>query len=297
MATRASGFTLSSASFKELGSKVMENWGEDAVPRLAAAFSFYAVLSLAPVLVLAIAGASFFFGEEEARRALMTQIGSAVGKEGRALIETLVQNTFKPGATTIATLLSLVVTFFSASGLFMQLTDTINSIWGIPADKNTPFFKSLIVTRVFAFVAVLVFGVITLGWLAIDFWLQWLEKHTSGFAGWPLVSIVISVLFLSAVFAISYKQIPKAHASWGDVWLGAVVASIGVAIGKYLLGLYFAYANVAGAFGPAGALVLILLWIYYTSQIYFFGAEIVYSYAHTFGSRAHMQDNKAPTYS
>lgn len=300
MATRTTGFKMSSGSFKELGGRVFANWSEDAVPRLAASFSFYAILSLAPLLILAIAAASTFIGEEAARKALLDQVGSAIGKEGRGLIETLVEKTFKPGATTIATILSLIVTFFSASGLFMQLSDTVNAIWGIPADKKTPFFKSLILTRVFAFAAVLVFGIITLGWLAIDFWLQWLERKSGGadrFAGWPVISTIISIVFLSVVFAISYKQIPRAHAAWRDVWLGAAVAAVGVGIAKYALGLYFKYADVAGAFGPAGALVLILLWIYYTSQIYFFGAEIVYSYAHTFGSRAHMEDNKSASYS
>jgi membrane protein len=297
MATRSAGFTFSVSSFKELGSRVLTNWSEDAVPRLAASFSFYAILSMAPLLVLAIAAAGVFFGEESARRELLTQVGNAVGKEGKELVDTLIGNTYKPGASTIATMLSLGVTFFSASGLFMELTETINSIWGIPADKDTPFLKSMILTRIFSFVAVLVFGVITLGWLALDFWLNWMEKHTERFMGWPAVSIVVSVIFLTLVFAVSYKSIPKAHAAWGDVWLGAILAAILVALAKYLLGLYFAYANVAGAFGPAGALVLILMWIYYTSQIYFFGAEVVYSYAHTFGSRSHMDDNKEPSYS
>ncbi len=277
--------------------RVLTNWGDDAVPRLAASFSFYAILSLAPLLVLAIAAAGLFFGEADVRRQVLTEVGNAVGKDGKELVDTLIGNTYKPGASTIATLLSLVVTFFSASNLFMQLTDTINSIWGIPADKEVPFWKSMILTRVFAFLAVLVFGVITLGWLALDFWLNWMERHTDRFLGWPVVSIAGSIVFLTLVFAVAYKLIPRGHAAWGDVWIGAIVAALLVALAKYLLGLYFAYANVAGAFGPAGALVLILMWIYYTSQIFFFGAEMVYTYSHTFGSRSHMEDNKLPTYS
>ncbi|MEZ0324908.1 MAG: YihY/virulence factor BrkB family protein [Fimbriimonas sp.] len=291
------GLRFSTASLRELGMRVLANWGEDSVPRLAASFSFYAILSLAPLLVLAIAAAGLFFGEADVRRQLLTEVGKAVGKEGKELVDTLIGNTYKPGASTIATLLSLAVTFFSASNLFMQLNDTINSIWGIPTDEDVPFWKSMLLTRIFSFVAVLVFGIITLGWLALDFWLNWMEKETQRFMGWPVVSIIVSVIFLTLVFAITYKTIPKAHASWGDVWIGAIVAAILVAIAKYLLGLYFAYANVAGAFGPAGALVLILMWIYYTSQIYFFGAEVVYTYSHTFGSRSHMEDNKQPTYS
>jgi membrane protein len=297
MATRSVGFTFSADALKRLFGKVFTNWSEDNVPRLAASFSFYAILSMAPLLVLAIAAAGVFFGEENARRELLTEVGNAVGKEGKELVDTLIGNTYKPGASTIATVLSLAVTFFSASGLFMQLTDTISSIWGIVGAKDTPFLKSMILTRVFAFMAVLVFGVITLGWIALDYWINWMEVHTQRFMGWPVVSIIVSVIFLTFVFAISYRAIPKAHAAWGDVWLGSILAAILVAIAKYLLGLYFTYANVAGAFGPAGALVLILMWIYYTSQIYFFGAEVVYSYATTFGSRAEMEDNKALTYS
>jgi membrane protein len=288
---------LNLAALRTLATRTVANWSEDAVPRLAAAFSFYAVLSLAPLLVLAIVAAGYFFESADVRSQLLSQVQGAIGKEGRDLIGTLIENTYKPGASTIATLLSLAVTFFSASGLFIQLNDALNTMWGITADPKQGFFRSFLLTRVFAFISVLVFGVIILGWLAIDAWLQWLQKQASAFAGWTAVSVVVSAIFLLLVFAVSYKSIPKGHVKWQDVWVGASVAALGITIAKYLLSLYFSYAHVAGAFGPAGALVLILLWIYYTSQIYFFGAEIVYSYAHLHGSRSNMQDNKELTYS
>ncbi|CAN5564790.1 N/A [soil metagenome] len=280
-----------------LFSKAVANWSEDSVPRLAAAFSFYAVLSLAPLLVLAIVVAGGFFESGSVRTQLLGQVQSAVGKDGRELVATLIQNTYKPGATTIATVFSLIVTFFSASGLFIQLTDVLNNMWGVTADPKQGFFKSLILTRFFAFLTVIVFGAITLGWVALDFWLQWLEKHTAGFTGWPVVSILVSIVFLTLVFAVSYKAMPKGKADWSDVWIGAFVASLGFALAKFLLSLYFSYANVAGAFGPAGALILILLWIYYTSQIYFFGAELVYTYAHLGGTRRGFGDRRSTTYS
>ncbi len=288
--------SLNVAALKDLGAKTWANWSGASVPRLAAAFSFYAILSVAPLLVLAVVFAgNFLGGEASAREELMKQAQGAVGKPGADLLNTLIENTAKPATSWIATLLSLGVTFFSASNLFLQLTETINSMWGLKAEGS--FIRSFLLARIFAFLAVLIFGVIVLGWLTIDSWLGWIERHTSGFTGWQLVSFAVSFIFLTLVFGASYKVFPKGRVQWSDVWIGATVASLGIGFAKLLLSLYFSRMDVAAAYGPAGALVLILLWIYYTSQIYFFGAEIVFTYTHSYGSRAHLEDKKDLVYS
>jgi membrane protein len=251
---------------------------------------------MAPVLVLAVVAAGYFVESSSVRHQLLAQVQDALGSDARDLIGALIDNTYKPGSSTIATILSLAITFFSASGLFIQLNAALSSIWGMPTNKKLSVFRSLLLSRIFAFLAVLVFGLITLGWLGIDAWLQWLRTKAE-FAGWPAISAVLSTVFLTVVFAASYRYFPRAPIKGRDVWLGAILAALGVAVAKYLLSLYFSMAHIAGAFGPAGALVLILLWIYYTSQIYFLGAEVVYSYSRLFGSRVDDGLEKPATYS
>jgi membrane protein len=284
MATRAAAPTsrFDLVSIKNLLTKTFTNWSTDNVPRLAAAFSFYAVLSLAPVLVLAVVAAGYIYGEGTARQELLTQARAAVGPQGASLVSELLDNANKPGASAIATVLSLLVTFFSASNLFIALQETVNVIWGV--QQKGPLLKGLILTRVTAFLSVTVFGLIVLGWLTLDSWLGWLERHTQGFQGWQVVSLAASLLFLTGVFGVALKQLPPNRLQWRDVWPGAFVTALGFGISKLLLALYFSYANVSAAYGSAGALVVILLWIYYSSQIFFFGVELTYTYAHTRGS-------------
>jgi len=268
---------------KTLLMKTFVNWGEDNVPRLAAAFSFYAVLSLAPVLVLAVTIASNVLRDQTVQERMITQIQQFAGsKEVGDLIKELIQKTQKPGTGTVATIISFLVTFFSASNLFLQLQDTVNTVWGIKATGSA--IRNIVVTRLLAFVAVAVFGALMIAWLALDSWLSWLTRHTPGFNGWPLVSLIASALFFTGALAVAYHGSPKGRVAWRDVWPGAAIAAAGIALSKLIFSAYFAYANVSAAYGAAGSLVVLLLWIYYTSQIFFFGLEVTYTYAKEFGS-------------
>lgn len=266
--------------------KTLVNWGEDNVPRLAAAFSFYAMLSLAPVLVMAVVAGSVVIGKTGAQSSIMAYARDYLGPNSGELIRTLLKQVANAGISTVAGVLSLLLTIYGASNLFLQLEEAANSIWGIKTKGS--FIRNFFVSRLLAFVMVVVFGAVTLGWLAIDSWLSWLGRVSGGWEGWKYVSLAVSVVFLTAVFGCAYKWLPKGMVAWKDVWLGAVVAALGVAVSKYLIGLYFAYAGIAAAYGTAGSLVVMLLWIYYTSQIFFFGFEITNTYAFEYGS--HMED-------
>lgn len=271
------------ATARTLLQKTVENWSSDNVPRLAASFSFYAVLSIAPVLVLAVTVASAFLAADEAQRQLLEQVRKLTGSTQIAdLLQELIKNAQRPGTGTIATIISFLVTFFSASNLFLQLQDTVNTIWGIK--QAGPFVRTFIVTRLLAFFAVVVFGGLLLAWLALDSWLSWIARHTEGFQGWPVVSLVVAALFFTGALGMAFKGMPKGRVSWRDVWPGAALAGSGIALSKLAFSAYFAYANVAAAYGAAGSLVVLLLWIYYTSQIFFFGLEMTFTYAHQFGS-------------
>lgn len=270
------------AKAKDLFLKTFGNWSEDNVPRLAAAFSFYAVLSLAPVLVLAVTVASIFLERKGAEDALINQIHEFVGNDDTAnLLRGVIDATHKKGTGTIATILSLVVTFFSASNLFLQLDDSVNSIWGIKQTGSV--IRNLIMTRVLAFAAVAVFGVLILSWLGLDAWLSLFAKQTPGFQGWSIISLVVTALFFTGALGIAYKGLPKGRVKWRDVWPGAVIASTGLALSKLAFSIYLTHAGLT-AYGAAGSLVALLLWIYYSSQIFFFGLEITYTYASEFGS-------------
>lgn len=270
-------------TLKDLFVKAWANWSSDNVPRLAAAFAFYAILSLAPMLVLAVVGAGYFYGHSlDAKHALLTQAKDAFGAQGAKLLSEMIDSANKGGSSTIATLFSLLVTFFSASNLFIQVTDTVNAIWGIRVTGNA--VKNLIFARLVAFAAALVVGAGILVWLGVDSWLGWLEKHTQGFQGWQGISFLVAFVFLTGLFGISFKALPPQRMKWRDVWPGAILTGFLVSVTKLLLSLYFANFNVSAAYGSAGALVIILLWIYYTSQIYFFGVELTFVYAHEHGS-------------
>lgn len=270
---------LTMPQLRELFAKTFANWSEDNVPRLAAAFSFYAILSLAPLLVLAVAGAARFLGEAGAREELMKHAKDALGSEAVPFLEGLIQKTGSGGQTAFATIASLAVTFFGASNLFLQLDDAVNTIWGIK--QTGSMIRAMLMSRITAFLAVLVFGGLVVAWMGLD---SFLAAQAHGFPGVRLISFAITIVFFVGAFAVSLKALPRNRISWGDVWPGAVVAAVGVALGKLALSQYFAFAKVSAAYGSAGALVVILLWIYYTSQIYFFGVELTYTYALAHGS-------------
>ncbi|CAN5415882.1 N/A [soil metagenome] len=280
---------------RDLIQTTASRWSADNVPRLAAAFSFYAVLSLAPVLVFAVVAAGYFLGHAGTEASLLRQVQGAVGQGGREFVETLIKQADKPAAGAIASLFSILVTFFSASNLFLQLNEAVNAIWGIKTEG--PFLKNLFLTRLAAFLGVVFFGLIVLGWVALDSWLQWLNRQMPGIPGWTYVSNLITVVFLTLAFAGAFKALPKNTVEWKDTFVPAIATALGIAVAKFALSLYFGYAAVSQAYGSAGALVVILLWIYYTSQIFFFGIEMTYVYAHRHGSKTNepMRTEPVPT--
>lgn len=273
-------FTL--GNLKDLLVKAGAKWSEDNVSRLSAAFSFYAILSLSPLLIFAVTLGGFFLAS--AQQDLLYEAQGFVGQKGAAFLHTLIQHTNSAGAGVVATITSILVAFFGASNLFLQLDMTMNAIWKIQSRQS--LLHSIVKTRVLAFLGVLAFGALVVGWLLLDWWLSWLSHHTAGRMSWPIVSFAGSCLVLTVGFGFSFRSLPANKLQWEDVWPAAILTTIGFELSKSILNLYFLYAGVSAAYGVAGALVLILLWIYYTSQIYFFGAEFAYVWAHEYGSLA-----------
>jgi membrane protein len=279
-------------NLRELFGKAFKNWQEDDGPRLSAALAFYAMLSLAPMLVLSVAVASRFLDDSVYRPHVIKAAKDFLGGPGSELINNMIDNASKPSANAIASLLSVGVALLGASGLFDQLKASVNHIWNARSTRTG--IKGFLLGKLLSLLSFLAFAVAVLAWLGLDSWLGWLERHTMGFQGFTVISVLISIFFFNVVFAISFRALPKGMVAWGDVWIGAFFTAVAIALSKYLLGLYFQYSGLTSAYGPAGALVVILLWIYYSGQIYFFGLEITCTYAHLHGSQCHRKKGEPP---
>jgi membrane protein len=283
MATRSMDAPREKQLFAEVKSfalTLFSKMGQDNIPRLASSFSFFALLSVAPFLVLSVTVAALVFGKSHAADRLLHQVADIGGPQVRDYVNTVIQSSQQKSATAIATVLSLVVTFFSASNLFLQLDLAVNSIWGINTEGT--FVRNYIVTRVVAFFSVLLFGGLLLGWLVLDSVVGWIAHHSDQHNAYMTLSFLSSVVFLTFGFSITIRALPRGKLKWKDALLGGLVTALGVSISKFLLTFYF--ARIGGVYGAAGSVVILLLWMYYTSMIYFFGIEVTYAYSHRYGS-------------
>ena len=276
---------MTTGQFRELLAKAFRRWNSNGAPRMAAAFSYYAILSLAPLLLFAVAIASQFLYTGELRSTLLTEARRQLGTPAAALVGQMIDSAHKPGASALAAGVSIILALFGASGLFDQLKIASKQIWEIEEKSVNPI-KQYVASKLLSIVMTLIFVTVILGWIGMDSAITYIRHHTDRhYPAWPFVSFLASVGFLTVIFAITFRSFPKGQATWHDVWLPAFITAVGFGIAKYLFSLYFGVGNVGGGYGPAGALVVILLWLYYSSQILFFGFELTYVFSHSYGSR------------
>jgi membrane protein len=271
----------------DLIKQTVKEWAEDKVPRLGAALAYYTMFSLAPLLIIAIAIAGFVFGEEAARGRVTQELGSLINDDAAAMVEELILNARRPGAGIAATVVGVVTLLFGASGVIGQLKDSMNTIWEV-APKPGRGLKGLIKDRFLSLAMVLGIGFLLLASLllsaALDAFSEFVFGDQAGF-GLRALNFIVSFAVITLLFAVIYKVLPDVKIAWRDVWIGAVVTALLFNVGKYLIGVYLARSTTASIFGAAGSLILVLLWIYYSSQILFFGAEFTQVYANRFGSK------------
>jgi membrane protein len=268
--------------------KSFSEWNRHNAPQLGAALSYYSMLSLAPLVVIVVAIAGLAFGAKAARGEIVAQIGGLVGEEGAKGIQTMLDNAHKPGAGIIATVLGVTVLLFGASGVFAELRSSLNRIWDAPPHPDGGFI-ALIKDRFFSFAMVLGIGFLLLISLVVSAGLSAVAKYLSDalpLPSWILYigNILVSFVVITLLFALIYKFVPDVKMAWGDIWIGAASTSLLFTIGKFLIGLYLGKASVGSAYGAAGSLVILLVWIYYSAQIFFFGAEFTKIYATEHGS-------------
>ncbi|MGH9630081.1 MAG: YihY/virulence factor BrkB family protein [Bryobacteraceae bacterium] len=270
----------------------VDNWFKDNVPRLGASLAFYTMLSLAPLLIVVIAVAGFFFGREAAEGQLVGQIQDVVGRRSAEAIETMMRGAYRPAAGIVATVLGMVTLAFSATTAVGELRNALNIIWCVPERQSASRVQSLIGVlrdRTYAFGIVLGVGFLLLVSLAVNAGVSAMGSYFGDLLPIPewvlqAVNFLLSFAVVAFLFALIYKIVPDIHLEWRDVALGAVITSLLFSIGKFLIGLYLGKAGVASAYGAAGSLVILLLWVYYSAQIFFFGAEFTRAYAHQYGS-------------
>jgi membrane protein len=267
----------------------VSSWLDDYAPSMGAALSYYTVFSLAPLLLIVVSVAGLVFGEDAVRGALFVQLQGLMGEDAARAVQGLLASVNKPSHGIIGTTIGIAVLLFGATTVFGELQDSLDRIWRAPARKKGGLWM-LLRARLLSFGMILGLSFLLMVSLVLGAAIAALGKWWGpAFGGWEtllqVVNLVVGFGLTTAVFAMIYKLMPRVHVQWHDVWLGAVVTALLFTIGKFLIGLYIGKSGVASGFGAAGSLVVVFLWVYYSAQIFFVGAEFTWVYAKTLGSR------------
>lgn len=273
----------------DLVKKTFKEWGEDKASRLAAALAYYTVFSIPPLLVVGIGIASLFTERAMVEDQLVGQAGSLMGSRGAEAIETILQSAEEPGSSEIIpTLIGFALLLFGASGVFTQLQDAMNTIWDVEADPDRGIM-GIIKERFLSFTMVLAIGFVLLVSLMLSTLLTTFGDFVGGLVSDTeilllIVNFLISFAVIALLFALIFKTIPDVQVAWRDVIVGAILTALMFKIGEYALGFYFDRSDPTSSFGAAGSVILLLLWVYYSAQIMFLGAEFTQVYATDYGS-------------
>jgi membrane protein len=272
---------------------------DDKGPRLAAALAFYTLLSLSPLVVLAVALAGLAFGQEAARGQIAAELSGVVGSHGASVIETLVQNAEQPEAGVASSIIGLVVLLFGASGVFGELQGALNAIWRVEPKPGLGL-RGLIRERLFSFAMVMGVAFLLLVSLVVSAGLAAAGKYLSGSLPggewlWSVLNVAISLAVISALFAATFKTVPSARIAWRDVWVGAAATALLFTLGKSAIGLYLGRSSVSSTYGAAGSLVALVVWVYYSAIILLLGAAFTRVYAERFGSHIEPSENAVAT--
>jgi len=261
-----------------------KDWVADSAPRLGASVAFYTIFSLSPLLVIVLAIASFFLSDaDSARTQLLGQISGLLGEDGAKMIEQMLTSPKNEDRTLFATVMAGVTLLIGSTGVFMELQAALNRVWEVKQDSGGGVW-GFIKHRLLSFAMVLTIGFLLLVSLILAAGVAAFGKMAGGWM--PGLAIVAQVLnfvvsfgVITLLFAFIFKFMPDVRMPWNVVWIGAAITSLLFAVGKFGLGMYLAKSSTASAFGAAGSLVIVLMWVYYSAQILFFGAEITQVYA------------------
>lgn len=262
--------------------EIYENSRKDRVASLAAALAYYTIFSIVPILLICISLTGTFFGEEAARGQIIGHISGLLGQQTALQIQEMIQKANHPAAFT-AQVVSVCILLFTASGVFSEIQGGLNIIWGVQANPNQKWF-AFIKNRFISFAMVLISAVLLLISIVLSTLLALLSSRINYFIGVNIfleltISYFFSFLMITLLFAMIFKHLPDISLKWSDVWVGALITSLLFSIGKILIGFYLNLAPLASVFGAAGSLIVLLVWVYYSAQVFFIGAEITKIYS------------------
>ena len=281
---------LSPAAFWSLLKETVTGWLGDFAPSMGAGIAYYTAFSIGPLLIIVIAIAGLVFGEEAASGYVYAQIGDLLGKDGADAVRTMVDRAGETEEGILAPIIGFALLVVGATTVFAELQSDLDRIWKAPAAKRTEGLWGMLRRRVLSLGLVVSIGFLMLVSLVVSaalaaltrWWSGWLEDFA-----WLMhvLDFVVSIGVVSLMFALMYKILPRVKIAWRDVWVGAFVTALLFTIGKFLVGLYIGKSRVASGFGAAGSLMIVLVWVYYSAQIFLLGAEFTWAYTHRYGSR------------
>ncbi len=270
------------------------HWNDDKAPRLGAALAYYTIFSLAPLLLIAVAIAGFVFGPDAARGGIKKEFAAVLGPPGAAAVQMMLASTNKPSANILATIVGVLTVLFGASGVFGSLQDALNTIWGV-APKPDRGIWGFIQDRFLSFAMVGGICFLLLASLVVSTLLAAIGNAIGDAFGlyylWWSLNFLVSIAVITLLFAMIFKVLPDVKLTYSDVWTGAIATAILYTLGKFALGIYLGRASVESAYGAAASLMALLVWIYYSAQILFFGAEFTKVYAAKTNSKIKVDDN------
>lgn len=281
--------TAAPKNFWSLLRATYDEWSSDKAPRMGAALAYYTIFSLAPLLVVAISVAGLVFGKQAAEGAVVDQVQGMIGRDSALVIQDMIASAHRPAASSIASIVGIVILLFGASGAFGELQDSLNTIWEVKPDPKGAVWE-FVKQRFLSFTMVLGIGFLLLVSLLISAAIAAVEKFWENLLPIPAVALhamefLISLAIITLLFGMIFKILPRAQIAWGDVWRGALMTAVLFTIGKFLIGLYLGKSVSISAYGAAGALIVVVAWVYYSAQILYFGAEFTKVYASARGSR------------
>jgi membrane protein len=258
------------------------NWNRHEAPRLGAALAFYTILSLSPLVIIVVALGGLIFSRSTAQAHILSQVQGMIGPDGGRAVESMLANAQRPAAGILGTIVGLLSLLFGASGVFTELRSALNLIWEVTPEK-TSGVVGLLRERFFSFGMVLSIGFLLLVSLVVSTVLAAIGKFFGGLLPVPspvvaLLNFFLSYLGVAVLFGLIFRLVPEAKVRWRNVWLGALVTALFFSVGKTLIGLYLGKSSVGSAYGAAGSVIVVIVWVYYSAQIFFFGAEFTHAY-------------------
>lgn len=272
-----------------LSKQAITAWLDDAAPSMGAALSYYTIFSLAPLLLIVMSVAGFVFGAEAARGELFGQLRGLMGADAAQSVQTLLASLDKPVQGVGASVVGVALLVIGATSVFGELQNSLDRIWRAPLRKKNSGLWNLLRERLLSIGMILGLAFLLMVSLLAGAFVSALGKWWAPiFGGWEIVAQIanaaVGFILSTLVFAMIYKLMPRAQVRWRDVWIGAIVTSALFTMGKFLIGLYIGKSAVASGFGAAGSIAVILVWVYYSAQIFLIGAEFTWVYAQKFGS-------------